>query len=347
MSCSPNSCASCANSLHRYLKPGNPQLCGNAPVSNSLIICNVSEGNGTTSFNPFSDCQPLGFLGQACASDALDPQHVLPGDKLLPLFLDLLFNSSVRFDFQQREHDSLVKALSIAMPGAANDGIIVLSPVVNATDPFALTRTPGRVQGRRLLVHGSVARRSSRRLLQASQPPTYQQLVAATVTARSNVTAQQLQQQLDSAVRSGELRQLLLQEPGWEGLLGVDLATQQSFLGPGVAVSNGMHRHVPLSPVGCWFALVLLGVAPLSCTLATGTAPATAPTPASTSSDNTVAIAVGVAVPCAVLAAVAIVGAALWVRRVRHSAQSTAPLASEASKGGTNDSDSIRCGIDW
>ncbi len=58
----------------------------------------------------------------------------------------MLFNASVPFDFQQREHDSLVKALSIAMPGAATDGVLVLSPVINATDSLTL----GSRRGRRL-----------------------------------------------------------------------------------------------------------------------------------------------------------------------------------------------------
>ena len=205
--------------ISRYLKPGNPQLCGNSPVSNSLIICSVDQSNTAKTFNPLTDCQPVGFLGQTCASNTPDQQRLHPGDKVLPLFLDLLLNSSVRFDFQQREHDNLIKALSMAMPGAAADGVLVLSPVVNATDPFALTNVGGRMQGRRLLQT-------------APQSPLYQQLVAATVTARPNVTAQQLQQQLESAVRSGELRQLLQQEPGWEGLMAVDLATQQTFLVP-------------------------------------------------------------------------------------------------------------------
>lgn len=243
------------------MKPGNPQLCGNVPVSNSLIICSAGQANDTNTLNPLSDCQPLGFLGQACTTDAPDPKRLLPGDKVLPLFLDLLFNSSVRFDFQQREHDSLVKALSIAMPGAAADGVLVLSPVVNATDPFALTNAGGRVQGRLLLgmTTGSAATHRRRRLMQAtassssSQTPSYQQLVAATVTARSNVTAQQLQQQLEIAVRSGELRQLLQQEPGWEGLLAVDLATQQSFLGPGNASAGVWMSTMLWKVLLCWW----------------------------------------------------------------------------------------------
>ena len=72
--------------------------------------------------------------------------------------------------------------------------------------------------------------------------------------------------------------------------------------------------------------------------LSSGSSPANAPAAPPASSDNTVAIAIGVAVPCAVVAALVIIGAALYVRRMRRGGGAPAPLTAEGPKDVTLES---------